>query len=80
MEHYGFRGTSNVWFQNYLSEREQFVTINGAESSREKIICGVPQGSILGPLLFFIFKNDLPNATEFLTLLFTDDTTFNLVV
>ena len=40
MEHYGFRGTSNIWFQNYLSEREQFVSINGAESSMQSIICG----------------------------------------
>jgi hypothetical protein len=78
MEHYGIRGPSNVWFQNYLSEREQFVYINGAESSMQKILCGVPQGSVLGPLLFLIFINDLPNATELLTLLFADDTTFQI--
>ena len=76
MEHYGVKGTSNVWFYNYLSEREQFVCLDGAKSEKQKIICGVPQGSVLGPLLFLIFINDLPNATEFLTLLFADDTTF----
>ena len=76
MEHYGVRDTANSWFKNYLNDREQFVSINGIESERKKIICGVPQGSVLGPLLFLIFINDLPNATEFLTLLFADDTTF----
>ena len=64
MEHYGVKGTSNVWFYNYLSEREQFVIINGVESEREKILCGVPQGSILGPMLFLLFINDLPGTTE----------------
>ena len=78
MEHYGVRNTSNVWFQNYLSEREQFVSINGIESETEKIVCGVPQGSVLGPLLFLIYINDLPNSTDFFTLLFADDTTFQL--
>ena len=78
MDHYGIRDTSNVWFKNYLDGREQFVSINGIESEREKIVCGVPQGSVLGPLLFLIFINDLPNASEFLTLLFADDTTFQI--
>ena len=78
LEHYGIRNKANLWFRNYLTEREQFVTINGINSENEIVKCGVPQGSVLGPLLFLIFINDLPNATEFFTLLFADDTTFQV--
>ena len=52
MNHYGVRDIANLWFKNYLSEREQFVSINGITSTNENLICGVPQGSVLGPLLF----------------------------
>ena len=78
LDHYGFRGVSNLWFKNYLTSRKQYVCINGESSSVNQLFCGVPQGSVLGPLLFLIFINDLPNCTSFFTLLFADDTTFQI--
>ena len=54
LNHYGIRGTANSWFSSYLSSRYQPVVPNGVMSSRKIINCGVPQGSIVGPLLFQI--------------------------
>ena len=73
--HYGIRGMALKWFQSYLSDRYQYVTYNGTESAKQNIKCGVPQGSILEPLLFLIYINDLANVCEYMMpLLFTDDT------
>ena len=72
---YGIRGQTLSWFRDYLSNREQYVTFNGIDSSRLPIKCGVPQGSILGPLLFLLYVNDIVHASSLLSfVLFADDT------
>ena len=72
---YGIRGTAFNWFDSYLSSREQFVVIGNCESQRRSIQCGVPQGSILGPILFLLYINDISRATSLNTIVFADDTT-----
>ena len=71
----GVTGTELSWFHNYLTGRKQFVSIGGKSSSLLDILIGVPQGSILGPLLFLIYINDLPQCSQLLAILFADDTT-----
>ena len=73
--HYGIRGVALNWFVSYLSNRHQFVQFNDTSSSLHIIKCGVPQGSILGPLLFPIYINDLCDVSKILDfILFADDT------
>ena len=75
LNHYGIRGVSNDWFKSYLSNRNQYVSINGFDSSLAAINCGIPQGSILGPLLFLLYINDLNHTIKFCKVHhFADDT------
>lgn len=76
LERYGIRGNALKWFNSYLDGRTQKVKCLGDISDVKDIVIGVPQGSILGPLLFILFINDLPNISEeFKAIMFADDTT-----
>ena len=74
LKKFGITGTTWNWFRSYLSNRKQKVEINGTFSNLASINISVLQGSILGPILFLCFINDLPNLPNLLLLLFADDT------
>ena len=75
LEYYGIRGVANNWFKTYLTGRSQYVSIDGFKSETKETKHGVPQGSVLGPLLFLIYINDLYKAIHFSkTYHFADDT------
>ena len=75
LNHYGICGVSNDWFKSYLSNCNQYVSINGYESGLAAINCGVSQGSVQGSLLFLLYINDLNQAIKFCKIHhFADDT------
>ena len=74
LDHYGIRGKVLAWLESYLSNRRQYVLLNGIKSHFQPICCGVPQGSTIRPLLFLIYINDIVNVSSILfPTVFADD-------
>ena len=74
LENYGVRENSLKLINDYLTNRKQVFHVNNTYSDQQSIVCGVPQGSTLGPLLLSIYVNDQPKASKFETQLFAEDT------
>ena len=78
LAHYGINGTPLEWFTSYLTGRSQYVEIDGVSSNVLSLSTGVPQGSIIGSLLFLIYMNDIPYCTQYFDfILYADDTTLS---
>ena len=76
----GIRGNVHAWVKEFLSGREQRVIVNGSQSTWINITCGIPQGNVLGPVLFLVFINDLPEVIKVLIKLLADDAKLYSVV
>ena len=77
LDYYGVRGQTNTWIKGFLSDRKQQVLLEGTHSNRADVLSGVPQGTVLGPLLFLAYINDLPDSLRSSdTRMFADDSLF----
>jgi hypothetical protein len=74
LESYGIRGKTLNWIDSFLKERKQQVIVNGSKSGIDSVISGIPQGTVLGPVLFVIYINDLLEGTSSDGFMFADDT------
>ena len=75
LQHYGIRGVVNDWFRSYLSDRKQYITVENSSSNMSVLSMGVPQGTILGPILFLLYVNDMCRSSSLKYIHFADDTT-----
>ncbi len=73
LENYGVKGKALRWVKSFLKDRRQKVVVNGEESEWKEVLSGVPQGSVIGPTLFIIFINDMPESVESFINMFADD-------
>ena len=75
LDHYGVKGRNLLWFKSYLNNRRKFIALNNSNTSFANIYCGVPPGSILGPLPFPLYVNNLSNTSSVLdSIMYADDT------
>ena len=80
LDHYGIKGKTNMWIQNFLAERKQVVVVEGEKSDSINVESGVPQGSVLVPSLFLFYINDMPEGIRSRVRLFADDTIVYLTI
>ena len=73
LNYYGISGPTLYWIKSFLSDRTQHVSINGSHSALANVISGVPEGSVLGPVLFLLYINDITNQIQSNIRLFADD-------